>query len=107
MSAKPGCRLGKPWQGYRLTLYAYMNTLGQLRCWINHSSSLGMYSEQTDESVHCCIRIGDFANWNPDCSNVKKLLCPDTSNTLIAWPSVTILVLGRLVPKGSLLKYGF
>jgi hypothetical protein len=84
-----------------------MKTPDELRCWINHFSSLGIYSEQTDKSVHCCIRIGDFANWNPDFSNVKKLSCPDTSKSLIACLSVTIFVLARFVPQGSLLKYGF
>jgi hypothetical protein len=84
-----------------------MKTPEQLRCLINHFSSLGIYSEQTDESVHWCIRIGDFANWNPDFSNVKKLSFPDTSKSLIAWLSVTIFALARFVPQGSLLKYGF
>jgi hypothetical protein len=84
-----------------------MKTPAHLRCWINHLSSLGIYSEQTDRLVHCCIRIGDFVNWNPDSANVKKLSCPDTLKSLVGWLSVAMFALARLVPQGSLLKYGF
>ena len=58
-----------------------MKALEHFRRLTNHSSTLGIYSVQTEKSFHCSIRIGDFAYWKPDFSNVKSLSYPDTSKT--------------------------